>query len=83
MGAIVAKAVAVEVDDVPDAQRQDLALLLSLVDDPIAAAEQLTAKDRKRLRSRAEMARVDLRAWTGLDGDAADRGRAAFAFLVR
>ena len=36
LGAIVAKAVAVDVDDLPDAQRLDLALLLSLVDDPVA-----------------------------------------------
>lgn len=35
LGAIIGKAVAVDVHDVPDAQRLDLALLLSLVDDPI------------------------------------------------
>ena len=32
------KSVAVDVDDLPEAQRQDLALLLSLVDDPLAMA---------------------------------------------
>jgi hypothetical protein len=81
LGAIVGKAVAVDVDDVPDAQRQDLALLLSLIDDPIEVAEQLTKKDRQRLRSRSEMADTDQRAWASLSGDAADRGRAAFRIL--
>ena len=56
LGAIVGKSVAVDVDDVPDAQRLDLALLLSLVGDPIELAEQLTKKDRQRLRARTEMA---------------------------
>ncbi|MCP3877322.1 MAG: hypothetical protein GY701_02845 [Sulfitobacter sp.] len=83
LGAIVGKAVAVDVDDVPEAQRQDLALLLSLVDDPLGMAQQLTAKDRKRIRSRGEMANSDIGAWAGLGRDAADRGRAAFALLAR
>lgn len=83
LGAIVGKAVAVDVDDVPDAQRQDLAILLSLLNDPGAMAEQLTAKDRKRLRARAEMADPNLQAWAGIDREQADRGRAAFALLVR
>jgi hypothetical protein len=82
LGAIVSKAVAVGVDDVPDAQRLDLALLLSLVDDPIALAAQLTKKDRQRLRSRGEMADDDQRAWTSLSDDAGDRGRAAFRLLA-
>lgn len=83
LGAIVSKAVAVDLDDVPDAQRLDLALLLSLVDDPIELADQLTKKDRQRLRSRAEMADADQRAWASLPVDAADRGRAAFRLLAR
>jgi len=82
LGAIVSKAVAVGVDDVPNAQRLDLALLLSLVDDPIELADQLTKKDRQRLRSRAEMADADQRAWASLRVDAADRARAAFRLLV-
>lgn len=82
LGAIVGKAVAVGVDDVPDAQRLDLALLLTLVEDPIAMAEQLTRKDRQRLRSRSEMADPDERSWSGLSRDAADRGRAAYRLLV-
>jgi hypothetical protein len=83
LGAIVAKAVAVAVDDVPDAQRVDLALLLSLVDDPIELAGQLTKKDRQRLATRSEMAEAHQRAWSSLAPDSADRGRAAFRLLAR
>jgi hypothetical protein len=83
LGAIVGKAVVVDVDDVPDAQRLDLALLLSLVDDPIELADQLTKKDRQRLRARSEMSDANQRAWSSLSADEADRGRAAFRLLVR
>lgn len=82
LGAIVGKAVAVDVDDIPDAQRLDLALLLSLVEDPVFLAGQLTKKDRQRLRARAEMADADQLAWSSLPVDEADRGRAAFRLLV-
>jgi hypothetical protein len=82
LGAIVGKSVAVDVDDVPDAQRLDLVLLLSLVDDPIELARQLTKKDRQRLRARSEMADADERAWSNLSVAQADRGRAAFRLLV-
>ena len=82
LGAVISKAVAVEVDDVPEAQRTDLALLLSLVDDPIRVAGELTKKDRQRLRARAEMAEPDQPAWNSLSIDASDRGRAAFRLLV-
>lgn len=71
-----------DVDDVSDAQRLDLALLLSLVDDPIELAGQLTKRDRQRLRARPEMADVDQRAWSSLSVDRADRGRAAFRLLA-
>lgn len=74
LGAIVGKSVGVGVDDAPDAQRQDLALLLSLVEDPLQMADDLTPKDRQRLRSRPEMSDRDLRAWLMLTQDAADRG---------
>jgi hypothetical protein len=82
LGAIVGKAVAVDVDDMPEAQRIDLALLLSLVEDPIELAEELTKKDRQRLRARSEMRESDQRAWFNLPDDLADRGRAAYRLLV-
>ena len=76
------KAVAVAVDDVPEAQRLDLAVLLSLVDDPLEMAGQLTKKDRQRLRARAEMADAEARAWVSLPPYASDRGRAAYRLLA-
>ena len=74
---------AVDVDDVPNAQRSDLALLLSLVENLVAMASELTAKDRKRLRARREMTDPDERAWANLPHDAVDRGRAAHVLLSR
>ena len=59
LGAIVGKAVAVDVDDLPDAQRLDLALLLSIVEDPIAMAQRMTKKDRQRIRARNEMTKAN------------------------
>ncbi len=82
LSAIVGKAVAVDVDDVPDAQRVDLALLLSLIEDPILLKGQLTKKDRHRLQARSEMGDRDQRAWSSLALADADRGRAAFRLLT-
>lgn len=83
LGAIVGKSLAVSVDDVPDAQRLDLALLLSLVDNPIELSDQLSKKDRQRLRARSEMAQPDQHAWSSLPDEAADRGRATYRLLAR
>jgi len=82
LGAIVVKALAVEVDDLPDAQRTDLAVLLSLVGDPIKLAVELTRKDRKRLQARKEMVAASDRTWSRLANDQADRGRAALRLLL-
>lgn len=49
LGAIIVKAAAIAVDDVPRAQRLDLAQLLSLVLDPAEMASAMTKKDRSRL----------------------------------
>jgi hypothetical protein len=54
LGAIIAKAFAVDVDDTPDAQRLDLAFLLSLVEEPLDLAARTTSKDRRRLRALAQ-----------------------------
>ncbi len=52
LGAVVAKALAVTVDDAPAAQRLDFVFLLSLIGDPLALAAELTPKDRRRIRAR-------------------------------
>jgi hypothetical protein len=81
LGAIVGKALAVRVDDVPEAQRLDLAFLLSLVDDPFTMAAQLTSTDRRRLRARRELADPEHRVWRLLEPNASSRARAALRVL--
>ena len=83
LGAIVLKALAVGVDDAPNAQRLDLAFLLSLVEDPIALADQVEAKDRQRLLERNELLDANHLTWRELPRDAGDRARAALAILTR
>lgn len=82
LGAIVAKALAVRVDDTPTAQRLDLAVLLSLVDDPFEQRDQLTNKDRQRLRSRRDLIDGGHPFWRQLEPAARDRARAALRILT-
>jgi len=67
---------AVAVDDVSNAQRLDFVFLLSLVD-------QLTTKDRHRIRARTELIEGEHRVWNELDTDARDRARATLRILSR
>ena len=83
LGAIICKAEAVSVDDAPINQRLDLALLLSLVEDPLTMASQLQTKDRQRLRRRGEMNDPAHQSWLMLDQGAADRGLATYRLLTR
>lgn len=83
LGAIICKAAAVDIDDVPSAQREDLALLLSLVGAPLMLANELTPKDKARLRKRTEMKNPEHPVWRTLNSDSADRGRAAYRLLTR
>lgn len=74
LGAILVKARAVDVDDLPQAQRLDLAFLLSLVDDPRTLSATLGRHDRQVLRQRAEMLDPAALVWRRLpDGDDACR----------
>lgn len=81
LGAIVTKAVAVDVDDVPDSQRQDLVLLLSLVENPLVMSSELSSKDRKRLRSREELGDRSHPVWQRLQQEDGDRAMAALTLL--
>lgn len=81
LGALVVKAAAVDVDDAPQAQLQDLAFLLTLVDDPVELASQLTRKDRTRIRSRSELSDGSDAVWRTLSQEQADRARAALRIL--
>lgn len=82
LGAIIIKAESVGVDDLPAAQFSDLALLLSLVEDPLILVESLTKKDRKRLAIRKELGQRDHKAWALLSESDADRGAAAMRILL-
>lgn len=80
LGAILVKARAIEVTDLPDAQREDLAFLLSLVGDPFAMAEELSDNERKWLKRQADLLDPGARAWRSIDD--ADDGRSALAILI-
>lgn len=66
LGAILLKARAVDVDDVPESQRSDLALLLSLVPDSDALVRELRGEERKWLARRREMDDPTAPSWRGL-----------------
>lgn len=80
LGAILVKARAVGVDDVPDAQREDLAFLLSLVSDPYEMRSQLRGKERKWLRERSELLKEDAAAWRSIENP--EDARLALGVLV-
>ncbi len=82
LGSILLKARAVEVDDVPDNQRGDLALLLSLVVDPEALVTQLRGQERQWIGRRREMDAPTATAWRGLRRDDAARGLSALRQLA-
>lgn len=82
LGAIICKAGAVLVDDVPDAQRFDLAFLLSLVEDPLALREKLSRGDRRKLVARHGLSDMTNPVWAKLDSEAQDQGRAALRLLT-
>lgn len=71
LGAILVKARAVAVGDLPDAQREDLAFLLSLVSDPYEMQSELSQKERGWLRKGKELLDGDAAAWRAVD-DAED-----------
>jgi hypothetical protein len=83
LGAVIGKVAAVDVDDVPQAQRQDLVFLLALIEDPLGVAGVLTARDRQRIRSRSELTNAEHPAWQALTRQQRDRARATFAILSR
>ena len=83
LGAIIGKSCAVDVDDAPINQELDLALLLTLVADPLDMRTQLSTKDRQRLRPRRSMIDSNHRVWRHFDVNEADNARTALAILLR
>ena len=82
-GALVVKASAARADRRrgPERHLGDLALLLSLVSDPFALAEELTSKQRTTLRRVRELADREHRAWRQLDPPSRATGAASFELL--
>jgi hypothetical protein len=82
LGAVLIKARAVDVDDLPDAQRGDLAFLLSLVQDPRALAAELRGKERSWMRRRTELLERGHAAWKTLAEEDAVNGYLALRILA-
>ncbi len=81
-GAILVKARAVEVDDVPQSQLEDLAFLLSLVEDPEEVRGEMKKTERSWLRRRTELLDSDARAWQLLEPASAAAGHAALRIIL-
>jgi hypothetical protein len=69
LGAIIVKLRAIDVDDVPNAQRADVALLLGLVEDPDSLARELTRTDRRIVRRHAYFADLEDERWNAFFAD--------------
>ncbi len=82
LGAILIKARAVDVDDVPRAQLSDLAFLLGLVEDPRALAGQLRGRERSWLRRRTDLLDRSHPAWESLPDREAEDGHIALKILA-
>jgi hypothetical protein len=80
LGAIVIKAAGVALSD-PARHYRDLALLCALVADPFDLADDLTPKDRQRLRRAASLGNDSHPAWALLPVDLRSRGQIAFSVL--
>ena len=83
LGAIICKAAAMGVASATTAQQRDVALLLSLVADPIEMTRDMGRKDRQRLRAVGGFAEPNNPVWEDLTEDAADRARLAYQTLVK
>ena len=85
LGALVMKAAAtseIAVRSNPDRDWQDCALLLAMVEDPIAMAEALRPRDRQRLRRLGPLRERTHHGWVALTDEDHRRGSAALDFLT-
>ena len=84
LAALIAKAASTQIPVRVNRERdwQDAALLLTLIADPLAAAEQRNPKDRQRLRLLEPLADPRHAAWIPLDAGEARNGRDALGFLI-
>lgn len=81
LGAIIIKAAAAELPS-PARHYRDLALLCSLVEDPFSLAEQLTSKDRQRLRKASAQADDANPAWSLVPAAIRGQGQITYRILA-
>jgi hypothetical protein len=84
LGALIAKAAATSIPGRgnPGRDWQDAALLLATIPDPISAADECDAKDRRRLRLLRGLESREHGGWASLDDEAHRRGVACLSFLL-
>ena len=84
LGALVGKACAVRIATRthPERDLQDAAVLLACIQDPIAIADTLVVKDRRRLTALQPLADADHPQWRTLDPADHQRGHDAVGFLL-
>lgn len=80
LGALLVKVRAIAVDDAPDAQRQDVAFLLSLVEDPQPLIRDMSGRERTWLRRHRSFADQGSPCWAGIE--AAEEGVLAYRRLA-
>jgi hypothetical protein len=80
LAALVAKAAATALPG-PERHYRDLALLCTLVEDPFEMAEQMTAKDRQRLRLADALLEPSHPAWLLVPVSRRSAGQIAFGIL--
>jgi len=81
LAAIVGKAAATRLPG-PARHYRDLALLLSLVEDPFALVEELTPKDRRRLRGAQQLLDEAHPAWALVPPEIRGQGQIAYTILA-
>ncbi|MBW1808879.1 MAG: hypothetical protein JRJ19_01980 [Deltaproteobacteria bacterium] len=82
LGAVLVKARAVEVADLPESQLIDLVFLFALIDDPRQLIGQFQGREQSWLRRRKELLDREHRAWRYLSVEDADNGHIAFRIMA-
>lgn len=82
LGAILVKVRAIEKDDLPDAQRGDVALLLQLVENPDELAEDLSRTEKKWLRRHEYFGDPDDPMWDRFAADRPEDSSLVFRRLI-
>jgi hypothetical protein len=82
LGALLVKVRAIEVDDVPRAQRSDVALLLSVIEDPDPLVGEIRRTEQGWLRRHAYFGDPESEVWADLGVEDAERSAIVFRRLA-